>query len=116
MELLRSTGHTVNGMVLANSNQMLEDAPSPTGQPKLLDRVRAAIRARHYSHRTEVAYVTWIRRYIVFHKKVHPTTLGAPEIGVFLSWLATERHVSFTTQNQALAALLFLTIAIQRRC
>ena len=76
--------------------------------PKLLDRVREAIRARHYSRRTEGAYLTWIRRYIVFHRKPHPATLGAADISAFLTWLATARHVSASTQNQALAALLFL--------
>ena len=55
-----------------------------------------------------MAYVTWIRRYIVFHRKVHPTSLGAPDISAFLTWLATKQHVSASTQNQALAALLFL--------
>ena len=80
-----------------------------TSRPrKLLDRVREAIRARHYSRRTEVAYVGWIRRYIVFHDKAHPSTLGAPDISAFLTWLATDRNVSASTQNQALAALLFL--------
>ena len=77
-------------------------------EPKLLDRVRDAIRTRHYSRRTEVAYVTWIRRYVGFHQKAHPSTLGAPDISAFLTWLATKRHVSASTQNQALAALLFL--------
>ena len=76
--------------------------------PKLLDRVRDAIRARHYSRRTEVAYVAWIRRYIGFHQLAHPSTLGAPDISTFLTWLATKRQVSASTQNQALAALLFL--------
>jgi site-specific recombinase XerD len=70
--------------------------------------VRHAIRARHYSRRTEQAYVDWIRRYIVFHNKKHPSTMGAPEIAKFLSWLATERRVSSSTQNQALSAVLFL--------
>ena len=70
--------------------------------------MRDAIRTRHYSRRTEVAYVGWIRRYIVFHRKAHPSTLGAPEISGFLTWLATARRVSASTQNQALAALLFL--------
>ena len=82
--------------------------PGDASPPKLLDRVRDAIRTRHYSRRTEVAYVTWIRRYIVFHRKAHPSTLGAPEICAFLTWLATKRQVSASTQNQALAALLFL--------
>jgi len=63
---------------------------------------------RHYSRRTETTYVHWIRRFIVFHHKKHPSTLGAPEIAAFLSWLATTRRVSASTQNQALSALLFL--------
>jgi len=82
--------------------------PGPGTRPTLLDQVRQVIRMRHYSRRTEVAYVTWIRRYISFHQKAHPSTLGAPEIASFLTWLATTRHVSASTQNQALAALLFL--------
>ena len=76
--------------------------------PKLLDRVREAIRTRHYSRRTEEAYVYWIRRYIVFHQKAHPSTMGAAEISAFLTWLAVRQHVSASTQNQALSALLFL--------
>jgi len=76
--------------------------------PRLLDRVRGVIRARHYSRRTETAYVTWIRRYIVFHRKAHPATLGTADISAFLTWLATSRRVSASTQNQALAAILFL--------
>jgi hypothetical protein len=75
---------------------------------KLLDRVREAIRTRHYSRRTEEAYVYWIRRYIVFHGKAHPSTQGAPEISAFLTWLAVQQQVSASTQNQALSALLFL--------
>jgi integron integrase len=82
--------------------------PEPGSQPKLLDRVRHAIRARHYSRRTENTYVHWIRRFIFFHHKKHPSTMGAPEIAAFLSWLATARRVSSSTQNQALSALLFL--------
>jgi integron integrase len=76
--------------------------------PKLLGRVRHAIRARHYSRRTEEAYVHWIRRYIVFHRKTHPSEMGATEISRFLTSLGVERHVSASTQNQALSALLFL--------
>ncbi|MBI2833097.1 MAG: integron integrase [Acidobacteria bacterium] len=82
--------------------------PEAGSRPKLLDRVRNAVRARHYSRRTENTYVHWIRRFIVFHHKKHPSTMGAPEIGAFLSWLATARRVSASTQNQALSALLFL--------
>lgn len=79
-----------------------------TPPQKLLDRVRDAIRTRHYSRRTEEAYVYWIRRYIVFHEKKHPSTMGAGEIGAFLTWLAVRQLVSASTQNQALSALLFL--------
>jgi len=82
-------------------------APAPV-RPRLLDRVRAVIRARHYSRRTEGAYVAWIRRYILFHDKRHPTDMGAPEITRFLSSLAVEGNVAASTQNQALSALLFL--------
>ena len=77
-------------------------------QPRLLDQVRAAIRTRHYSLRTEQAYCQWIKRYILFHGKRHPLDMGAPEIEAFLSALATDRGVSASTQNQALAAILFI--------
>ena len=77
-------------------------------KPKLLDQVRAAIRAKHYSIRTEEAYVQWIRRYILFHNKRHPREMGPPEINAFLSHLATARRVAASTQNQALCAILFL--------
>ena len=75
---------------------------------KLLDRVRGAIRTRHYSRRTEEAYAYWIRRYIVFHKKKYPSAMGAPEVTAFLTWLAVDQRVSASTQNQALSAVLFL--------
>ena len=77
-------------------------------QPKLLDRVRQASRLRHYSRRTEEAYVGWIRRFIVFHSKRHPMEMGEPEVTRFLTSLATDRQVSASTQNQALSAILFL--------
>jgi integron integrase len=82
-----------------------EQAPSP---PKLLDRVRHAIRVRHYSIRTEEAYVAWIRRYILFHGKRHPSSMGAEEVNAFLTHLAVDGEVSASTQGQALSALLFL--------
>ena len=75
---------------------------------KLLDRVRIAVRVRHYSPRTEEAYVMWIRRYILYHGKRHPSSMGADEVNAFLSSLAVKDHVSASTQNQALSALLFL--------
>jgi len=77
-------------------------------QPRLLDRVRKAIRVRHYSLRTEQSYIHWIRRFILYHDKRHPDTMGEPEISAWLSHLAVERKVSPSTQNQALAAILFL--------
>ncbi|HID29220.1 MAG TPA: integron integrase [Desulfobacterales bacterium] len=77
-------------------------------KPKLLDQVRAAISIRHYSLRTEQAYVGWIRRFILFHDKRHPSEMGEAEISAFLSHLAVEGKVSASTQNQALCAILFL--------
>jgi integron integrase len=76
--------------------------------PRLLDRLRLAIRARHYSLRTEEAYVAWIRRFILFHGKRHPVEMGEAEINAFLTDLAVRAGVSASTQNQALAAVLFL--------
>ncbi|MBY0274069.1 integron integrase [Candidatus Binatia bacterium] len=90
------------------ADRVCEGAFAPAPPPRLLDRVRAAMRARHYSVRTEKAYVHWIRRYILFHGKRHPETLGAAEIESFLSALAVQGKVAASTQNQALAALLFL--------
>jgi integron integrase len=75
---------------------------------KLLDQVRDVLRIKHYSYRTEQTYIDWIKRYIIFHKKRHPKDMGAPEIEAFLAYLAQERHVAASTQNQALSALLFL--------
>jgi integron integrase len=80
----------------------------PAGQPRLLDRVRIAIRSRHYSLRTEESYVGWIRRFILFHGKRHPQEMGEKEINAYLSDLAVRGRVSASTQTQALSALLFL--------
>jgi integron integrase len=76
--------------------------------PRLLDRVRSAIRVRHYSIRTEQAYVQWIRRFILFHRKRHPAEMGGAEIAAFLTHLAVEGNVAESTQNQALNAIVFL--------
>jgi len=76
--------------------------------PKLLDRLRAEIRVRHYSIRTEETYVDWARRFILFHGKRHPKDMGAEEVRDFLSHLAVEHNVAASTQNQAKSALLFL--------
>jgi integrase len=75
---------------------------------KLLDRVRDAIRVKHYSYRTEQTYVQWIRRYILFHNKRHPNEMGIPEVEAFLTHLAVQNRVAAATQNQALSAILFL--------
>lgn len=77
-------------------------------KPRLLDLVRERLRTRHYSYCTEQQYVHWIRRFILFHRERHPQDMGAPEVETYLSHLANRRHVSASTQNQALAALLFL--------
>ena len=76
--------------------------------PKLLDRVRASMRVQHYSYQTEQTYLTWIRRYIGFHDIRNPIEMGAAEVEAFLSHLAVEGNVAASTQNQALAALLYL--------
>ncbi len=75
---------------------------------KLLDQVRTAIRTKHYKYSTEQTYVAWIKKYIMFHGKRHPATLGPQEISQFLSFLAVKRHVAASTQNQALNAIVFL--------
>ncbi|HEY7786445.1 MAG TPA: integron integrase [Pyrinomonadaceae bacterium] len=76
--------------------------------PKLLNEVRNVMRTRHYSLRTEKTYINWIKQFIIFHKKRHPAELGGTEVAQFLSHLAVNRNVAASTQNQALAALLFL--------
>lgn len=76
--------------------------------PRLLDQVRDQLRLKHYSLRTEQAYVGWIKRYIIFHGKRHPAEMGKPELESFLTSLAVQRNVSASTQTQALSALLFL--------
>ena len=77
-------------------------------EKKLLDQVRDLLRVKHYSLRTEQAYVNWIKRFILFHNKRHPREMGVTGISAFLTHLAVEEHVAASTQNQALAALLFL--------
>src|SRR5947209_12579234 len=76
--------------------------------PKLLDQVRAVLRMKHYSLRTEQAYVDWIKRYIFFHNKRHPADMSEAEIRAFVSDLASKRRVSASTQTVALSAVLFL--------
>jgi integron integrase len=77
-------------------------------RPLLLDRVRHVIRARHYSPRTEEAYVGWVRRFVRFHGRRHPREMGEPEVAAFLMDLSSRRRVAGSTHNQALSALMFL--------
>jgi site-specific recombinase XerD len=93
----KQTLHSLEGPMNQNSSA-----------PKLLDQVRDAIRTLHYSIRTEQAYVNWIRQFILFHNKRHPQEMGEDEVQAFLTYLAVRRNVSASTQNQALAAILFL--------
>src|SRR5262245_17991854 len=80
----------------------------PASPPRLLDRVRAACRVRHYSLRTEDCYADWVKRFVLFHGKRHPLEMGAAEINAYLTHLAVDGRVSASTQNQAFSALLFL--------
>lgn len=90
-------GHTANLSVII-----------PLGKPKLLDQVRDVMRLRHYSIRTEQSYIDWIRRFILFHGKRHPSEMSEAEVSQFLTHLAREGNVAASTQNQALSAILFL--------
>src|SRR5215510_5205813 len=98
----------VEGNAIANA---LASPP----KPKLLDQVRQAIETRHYSPKTEESYVHWIKRFIFFHNRRHPVEMSEKEIAQFLSSLAGELHVSASTQNQALNAILFLYRAVLRK-
>jgi hypothetical protein len=80
----------------------------PAGKPKLLDQVRDVIRRKHYSIRTEQAYIDWIKRFIIYHGKRHPGEMAEEEVAEFLTHLARHLTVAASTQNQALSALLFL--------
>jgi site-specific recombinase XerD len=80
----------------------------PAQPTRLFDRIRECLRLKSYSYRTKQQYLGWIRRYILFHNKRHPRVMGADEVRAFLNDLAVARNVSAATQNQALAALLFL--------
>jgi len=75
---------------------------------RLLEQVRDALRRQHYSYRTERSYVDWIKRYILFHHKRHPSEMGTTEVEAFLNYLAVDRTVAASTQNQAFSALLYL--------
>lgn len=88
------------------------DSPESTSyvfqKPKLIEQVRAALRTRHYSYRTEEAYIHWIKQYIFFHHKRHPMEMDEKEISEFLTYLAVNKNVAASTQNQALCAVIFL--------
>ncbi|HPT51622.1 MAG TPA: integron integrase [Accumulibacter sp.] len=90
---------------MVDDNRSASESGSP---PRLLDQVRGRIRLKHYSLRTEQAYLDWIRRFIRFHGRRHPREMGAAEVGAFLTHLAVEGKVAASTQNQAKSALLFL--------
>lgn len=79
-----------------------------TNSPKLLEKMQNTLRRKHYAYRTEKTYLDWARRYILFHNKRHPQEMGVPEIESYLTYLAVERSVSASTQNQALAGIIFL--------
>lgn len=84
-------------------------------KPKLLEQVRAVIRRKHYSIRTEKVYCDWIKRFILFHKKRHPADMAEAEMTAFLTHLAVQGNVAASTQNQALSALLFLYKEVLQR-
>ena len=99
---------------LSVRDALSSSATSPP-KPRFLDQVRGRLRTQHYSRRTEDAYVGWIRRFIVFHGKRHPSELGEAEVTRFLSELAIKGQVASSTQNQALSALLFLYGSVLKR-
>jgi len=98
---------------MENASQYLDDDYNKVKKPRLLDQMRDRIRVKHYSLRTENSYLDWVKRYIFFHNKRHPAEMVAPEVESFLTYLAVDRNVSASTQNQALAAILFLYEAIR---
>src|SRR5512145_199617 len=81
--------------------------PAPQ-EKKLLDQYREALRNRHYSLRTEKTYLSWVRQYILHHKKRHPRDMGVAEINDFITYLVNQKSISASTQNQAISAILFL--------
>ncbi|MBN2397693.1 MAG: phage integrase N-terminal SAM-like domain-containing protein, partial [Deltaproteobacteria bacterium] len=94
--------------IRSGSSQACGSAEKSGTQPKLLDRLRLALRSRHYSRKTEQTYCHWVKKYIYFHNVKHPDEMGEKEINAFLTHLAVKEKVSASTQNQALSALLFV--------
>jgi hypothetical protein len=105
LETARSALELLYGTVLGID---LGELPRPRPL-RLLDQMSQVLRVRHYSPRTEACYLHWVRQFILFHGKRHPRELGAAEVEQFLTHLAVKGHVSTSTQNQALNALVFLT-------
>jgi len=95
-----------------DENLRASEIVTPSTPPRLMDQVRQAARLRHLARSTERAYLSWIRRFIHFHGLTHPRLLGEREVTAFLTDLAVQRHVAASTQNQALAAILFLYHAV----
>jgi integron integrase len=87
---------------------MDKTSPALNKDKKLLDQVRDTLRTKHYSYRTEKSYIDWIKRFILFHEKRHPSQMGPAEVQEYITFLAVERKVSASTQNQALSAIVFL--------
>jgi site-specific recombinase XerD len=101
--------HVLPGRAPATGEVEPDSTPLPPVRPsRLVDVLRERIRCRHYSYRTEQAYVEWMRRFVAFHGRRHPRDMAAREIEALLGHLANERHVAASTHNQALPALLFL--------
>jgi len=103
-----SDDYRYGGPVAVTPEGAGKSASAQARRPKLMERMRMELRGRHYSRRTERCYIHWARQFIVFHNMRHPTEMGEPEINAFLNHLALRRHVSSSTQNQALSAILFL--------
>jgi len=95
------------GECMSYSRKRVREKFKPKSE-KLMDQVREVLRFHHYAYRTEQTYVSWILRYIKFHGKVHPNTLGQPDVENFLSYLAQVDNVAASTQNQAFNSILFL--------
>ena len=106
--MVRANNRIEYACTVAAGHALRERDASAARAPRLFDRTREAARIRHFSRRTESAYLAWIRRFIFFHGKRHPAQMGAPEVTQFLTSLAVQGNVAASTQNQALSALLFL--------
>ena len=109
---LPPSGGSFPAAATANDSRIPALRTASEGEPRLLDRVRREIRVRHYSIRTESSYVDWIKRFIIFNDRRHPSELGASEVMAFLTYLAVERSVAPSTQAQAKSAILFLYLSL----